>query len=471
MKEKTTKSVVRELLCPFISHQRQVFLCLMLLFNTGALGQVPASAGLRAGGAVPEIKLKKGDPVPDLSFAGAGPGGSSLKLSDLKGKLVILDFWATWCGACISKIPTMEKLQKQFGDRISIIMVTYEKRTYTESFLKKLGNGKLPGLLRVSDDTTLQQVFKHRTLPHYALIDATGRYLLETGGEAITAANINALLSGRVKGIQTKKDTTTAYTSDMVLFDNGNGGPLPKTAYRSVFSGHVPGLGGFYSVRRLADTTVSRLSMTNLALPRLFGFVYGARKANFDLRRCVFLNKDLSRFTPENPGPEWYVNNTYCYELIVPKSLEHRKFQIAQKDLDILFPDIVVTRELMWRKCLALVRTSQEDKIKSQGGKPEVRADLFAYDMTNLSIKRFVNEMDLKFLQAQSYAIVDQTNYTDPVDLSLRAKLDDLEAVNRELSRYDLKFEMREQQIEMLVFRDREASRHPEKTAGQQNSN
>ncbi|WP_165305080.1 TlpA disulfide reductase family protein [Pedobacter sp. SYP-B3415] len=449
------KPVVMGFLCPFFS-LRYCLMCLAILLTMRVAAQVPPAQPARA----ETVKtFKKGDVVPDLSFPGIGPEGRDIKLSALKGKLVILDFWATWCGACLAKIPAMEKLQQQYGDRLAIIMVTDQSKDMTESFLKKLRNGRLPGLLRVANDKVLNSVFKHRELPHYVVIDPAGRYLVETGSDDISQAGIEAMLAGKVADVKVKKDVTAYWNGQLRLFDEGNGGSVPAGGSRMVFSGYIPGLGGHYSVSRMKDTTVSRLTMTNLAIPRLFGFAHGARKVNFDRRRIIFLCKDTSRLNASNPTDEWYRDNMYCYELVVPKAMEAQKFDIAVRDLDRLFPWLHVSRELRDQKCLVLVRTSGVDKIKSKGGKSEVKADLFAYDLTNAPIKRFVNEMDLKYLQGGAQAVLDETNYSGPVDLSLRAKLTDLEAVNKELSRYDLKFELRDKQIDMLVFRDREPNK------------
>ena len=78
--------------------------------------------------------LKVGDTLPDLAtfkLEGKLP-------ADLKGKIVIVDFWASWCLPCAQSFPVMEELQKKYGDRLVVLAVNVdEKAAKMESFLKK----------------------------------------------------------------------------------------------------------------------------------------------------------------------------------------------------------------------------------------------------------------------------------------------------------------------------------------------
>jgi thiol-disulfide isomerase/thioredoxin len=62
-----------------------------------------------------------GQPAPDFELAAMD--GTNLSLADLKGKVVVLDFWATWCGPCRMTMPEMEKLQKQHPDDFVLLAV------------------------------------------------------------------------------------------------------------------------------------------------------------------------------------------------------------------------------------------------------------------------------------------------------------------------------------------------------------
>ena len=61
--------------------------------------------------------LKVGDLAPNFTvprIAGKGKG-DQLRLADYRGKLVLLDFWATWCGPCLAEMPALKDIQKTFG--------------------------------------------------------------------------------------------------------------------------------------------------------------------------------------------------------------------------------------------------------------------------------------------------------------------------------------------------------------------
>src|SRR6185436_19915120 len=65
------------------------------------------------------------EPAPDVQFTKLD--GSSLRLKDLKGRVVLLNFWATWCIPCRSEIPALSAMQKDLESRgLSVIGVSYD---------------------------------------------------------------------------------------------------------------------------------------------------------------------------------------------------------------------------------------------------------------------------------------------------------------------------------------------------------
>ena len=69
-----------------------------------------ARAGLTTGAAAPDFSL------PDID-------GNKITLSALKGKTVLLDFWGTWCHACISGIPELKQAAAKYADRLVVVSI------------------------------------------------------------------------------------------------------------------------------------------------------------------------------------------------------------------------------------------------------------------------------------------------------------------------------------------------------------
>jgi len=58
-----------------------------------------------------------------IDFSGIGLEGSKASLSDYKGKIIVVDFWATWCGPCKAEFPAYKKLEKKYGEDIHFVSV------------------------------------------------------------------------------------------------------------------------------------------------------------------------------------------------------------------------------------------------------------------------------------------------------------------------------------------------------------
>lgn len=63
---------------------------------------------------------------------------STMSLSDYKGKVVFLNFWATWCGPCMEEIPELNHLQETYGDKgLVVITISDEKRSHLQKYFEE----------------------------------------------------------------------------------------------------------------------------------------------------------------------------------------------------------------------------------------------------------------------------------------------------------------------------------------------
>jgi len=113
--------------------------------------------------------LKVGDTLPELAsfkLEGALPDA-------LKGKIVIVDFWASWCLPCAKSFPVLDELQKKYGDKLVVLAVNVdEKKANMEKFLQK----HAVGFAVVRDaEQKLVAVVEPATMPTSFILDGAGK--------------------------------------------------------------------------------------------------------------------------------------------------------------------------------------------------------------------------------------------------------------------------------------------------------
>jgi thiol-disulfide isomerase/thioredoxin len=59
-------------------------------------------------------------------FDAAAISGKRVAMQDLRGRVVLLEFWATWCTPCLAEIPTLREVERRFGDRVAIVGVSVD---------------------------------------------------------------------------------------------------------------------------------------------------------------------------------------------------------------------------------------------------------------------------------------------------------------------------------------------------------
>ncbi|WP_163399859.1 TlpA family protein disulfide reductase [Flavobacterium fluviatile] len=118
----------------------------------------------------------KGTPSPDFDYENYK--GGKTKLSDLKGKYVYIDLWATWCGPCRAEIPFLQKIEEKYhGKNIEFVSISIDKAKDNEKWKKFVADKNLGGIQLFADkDWESQFVMSYGVtgIPRFILIDPKG---------------------------------------------------------------------------------------------------------------------------------------------------------------------------------------------------------------------------------------------------------------------------------------------------------
>jgi thiol-disulfide isomerase/thioredoxin len=99
--------------------------------------------------------------------------GSYISLDDLKGKVVLIDFWATWCGPCVTATPRLAQIQKNLRDKPFVILGISADRQ-AEPWKAFIEKHKLPWAQYLDTRGALASKFKVNAYPTYMLLDHEG---------------------------------------------------------------------------------------------------------------------------------------------------------------------------------------------------------------------------------------------------------------------------------------------------------
>ncbi|MGD1844249.1 MAG: peroxiredoxin family protein [Salibacteraceae bacterium] len=142
-------------------------LAIMLLIGGWTPKTPQGIVGIKVGNMAPDIELKN-------------PAGESIKLSELRGKMVLLDFWASWCGPCRRENPNVVNAYKEFHE------ANFKNADGFEIFSVSLDRQKAPWLQAIKQDNLswpahvwdnqqmASRAYEVRGIPYSFLIDANG---------------------------------------------------------------------------------------------------------------------------------------------------------------------------------------------------------------------------------------------------------------------------------------------------------
>ena len=141
-------------------------------------------------------KLSIGEPAPD--FTAPNPEGESITMSAIKGKITIIDFWASWCRPCRVENPTYVRLYEQYHDKgLEIISVSLDRQNQKQRWIDAIEKDKLTWYnvsnLKFWNDP-VAKLYNITSIPAAFIIDEQGVIVAERLRGAVLEAKIAELL-------------------------------------------------------------------------------------------------------------------------------------------------------------------------------------------------------------------------------------------------------------------------------------
>jgi thiol-disulfide isomerase/thioredoxin len=150
------------------------------------------------------VHLVRPEPAPDIVFQDSE--GRPRKLSDYRGRPVLLNFWATWCLPCVTELPSLDRLAGEMGDRgPAIIALSLDRKGIpaVRHFFEKNGIRHLEALVDQTRESSA--LMGAAALPTTLFLDAEGREIAQrlTGAidwnDPAIRASLNRLLGKETK--------------------------------------------------------------------------------------------------------------------------------------------------------------------------------------------------------------------------------------------------------------------------------
>jgi thiol-disulfide isomerase/thioredoxin len=377
-----------------------------------------------------------------------------------KDSYLILDFWATWCGACIKPMAEADSLSKFFDGKLQILPITYENQQTARKFIYKNKVLNKLALHFVVENTTLMGgYFKFSTIPHEVWIDTQGIVKAITYPDEITFENASLFVNNQpLHAFEKIDDLLFDITKPLKVDEN-------SLIYRSVLINYKSGVSnaiGTFTKAFVKGEKVNRFIAINKDILSLFYAAYSQNQGHINYDRIEMHVTDSLALNPFIKGPnigrKTIVQNSFCYELLLPNKVERNIFYTYLfEDLNRLFP-FKASIEKRKKLCYVLVQRNKNKIPKTLGMQTKLIWE-------NGQIKSLHNQtMDIlvSYLNwNMDLQVIDETNFANSFDMDLEIEMInngeniviDFLKLNKVLKRYSFDLVKTERFVDVLVIK------------------
>jgi thiol-disulfide isomerase/thioredoxin len=411
--------------------------------------------------------LRIGQKIPDLFIENlVNYPKESIKISEFKGKALILDFWTFTCTSCIQSWPKLLQLQEQFQDKLSFLLInTKEDGDKIIPFLRereKILKIKM-NLPVVFNEPILKQYFPHVSVPHLVFIDKNGIIKAITYSWDVHPKIIQQLIDGKDLDIPEKTDINYKFDYRKPLYVNGNGGTEDtggKVVWSTIIKEFKPSI---LSVNKFGSKAeYSYGVLTNVSVKHMIMLLYGVidneihLDVPFPVSRVAF-RTDSTKLVSVLDGVR---QRKYDYTIQITAKKRIPIEDIKRKMLSELeeYFGIKITWEKQIKTCLILSRNNFPLKLYNDGDF-KFHPTTLSLEFNNITIKKLFERLSLfsPTYAYFSYPIIDETNYDGKLGkVKISGDISDWTVLRKELSKYGIQFSLQDREVDILVIGNRE---------------
>lgn len=137
------------------------------------------------------LKTELQIPVKNYDWQLVDANGNRLNFEKVKGEVVLVNFWATWCPPCVAEMPSLQNLYNDYGDKVAFMLVAQDKTEKVAAFIEKKGYD-LPVYYSMTEPPN---VLTSKSIPTTYVINKEGKIIVaETGAADWNSEKIRNLL-------------------------------------------------------------------------------------------------------------------------------------------------------------------------------------------------------------------------------------------------------------------------------------
>jgi len=372
----------------------------------------------------------------------------SFKISDYRGKWLVLDFWSRGCSGCIASFPKINKLDEQFKNKVKIVMVGLTHNTGTTSddkltkaiFTSRMGPYGLK--FTMAFDSLAGKKYGIHGVPAIFVINPEG--IVVATAIKLDSTQLSEFIAGRIPKYEKNwgSQLRPVLNPRLPLLTNGkkaNGGIDTSFLARSILSVWNPEMG--YKVEGLNihgpnGYIPGKVTLTGVDLPTLFRLAYTGKVIWGDndslyytfSRKVLVRNVDTALFQMNDKGRT--TENSYAYSLTIPQNIAtlkrtkeyfftdlHRYFGLTSH-IELIPTDVYF---------LVVKDKKKVSKLKNRSGIFNIIGftDRPGYKFTNISLTDFLVKSHLQecmeessdFVFANQLSVIDKTGIDYKIDV------------------------------------------------------